>query len=126
MHPHTASKTIGWLAVVGAVGAAVMSLAHWDVSMPLVDDVGRVVAPVAIALAIGATLYVVVAVGAFRRRSWTWPLALVVNGLALLSTLAPPFRGPVELVAIAVSAVALGVLLSGGGRAAFRDEAVRS
>jgi hypothetical protein len=49
----------------------------------------------------------------------------VETGLALLSTLAPPFRGPVELVAIAVSAVALGVLLSGGGRAAFRDEAVR-
>jgi hypothetical protein len=124
MHPHTASKTVAWLAVVGAVGATVMSLAHWDVPMPLVEDVGRVVAPVAASLAVGAILYVAVAIGAFRRRRWTWPLALVVNGLALLSTAAPPFRGPVELIAIAVSAVALGVLLSGGGRAAFRSESV--
>jgi hypothetical protein len=120
MSVRTARMTVGWLAVVGAVGATVMSLAHWDVPMPLVDDVGRVIAPVAIALMVGALLYVTVAVGAFRLRPWPWPLCLSGNGLALVSTVAPPFRGAVEAVAIAVSAVALAVLLTSNGRKAFR------
>jgi hypothetical protein len=124
MTPNTAASAVGWLAVIGAVGAAVMSLAHWDVPMPLVDDVGRVVAPVAVALGIGAVLYVAVAFGSFRRMRWAWPLGLVVNGLALLSTVAPPFRGPVELVAIVVSGAALALLLSRPGRSAFREEPV--
>lgn len=105
--------------MVGAVGAAIMSLAHWNVPMPFIE-VGRVVAPVAIALAVGAVLYVVVAFGAFGSHRWAWPLGLAVNGLALLGSLSPPFRGPLELVAIVVSAAALLVLVSGPGRAAFR------
>jgi hypothetical protein len=110
---------VGWLAVAGAVGAAVMSVAHWGVAVPLVADVGRVVAPVAVALAVGAVLYAVVAVGSFGRRRWAWTAGVVVNALALLSTASPPFRGPVELVAAAVSLAALVVLLSRRGREAF-------
>lgn len=115
----TPVTAVGWLAVVGTIGAAVMSVAHWGVAVPLLIDVGRVVAPVAVALAVGALLYAAVAVGAFTRQPWVWPLALVVNGLALLATASPPFRGPVELIAVAVSLAALVVVLSPRGRRAF-------
>lgn len=113
-----AATAVGWLAVVGVVGAVFMSLAHLDVALPLLE-VGRVVLPVAIGLAIGAVLYALVAYGAFTQRSWAWPAALVVNGIALAATAGPPFRGLFELVPIAVSLAALGVLVSRPGREAL-------
>ncbi|HVL99185.1 MAG TPA: hypothetical protein VM324_07830 [Egibacteraceae bacterium] len=115
-----AATAVGWLAVAGVVGATIMSLAHLDVAVPFVE-VGRVVLPVAIGLAVGAVLYAVVAYGAFTQASWAWPVALVVNGIALAATAGPPFRGPFELVPIAVSLVAIGVLVSSAGRAALRS-----
>lgn len=113
-----AASAVGWLAVVGVVGAVIMSLAHLDVPVGFLD-VGRVVLPVAIGLAVGAVLYAVVAYGAFTQASWAWPAALIVNGIALAATLGPPSRGPFELVPIAVSLVAIGVLVSPAGRAAL-------
>lgn len=113
-----AASAVGWLAVVGVVGAVFMSLAHLNLPVPLLD-VGRVVAPVAIGLAIGAVLYAAVAYGAFAQKSWAWPAALVVNGIALAATLGPPSRGTFELVPIAVSLVAIAVLVSPPGRAAL-------
>lgn len=113
-----AATAVGWLAVVGVVGAIFMSLAHLDLPVPFLD-VGRVVLPVAIGLAVGALLYAVVAYGAFTQRSWAWPVALVVNGIALAATAGPPFRGLFELVPIAVSLAAIAVLVSPPGRAAL-------
>lgn len=113
-----AATAIGWLAIVGVVGAIVMSLAHLDLPVPFLE-VGRVVLPVAIGLAVGAVLYAVVAYGAFTQRSWAWAAALVVNGIALAATAGPPFRGLFELVPIAVSLVAIGILVSRPGREAL-------
>lgn len=113
-----AATAVGWLAVVGVVGAVFMSLAHLDVGVPFLE-VGRVVMPVAIGLAVGAVLYAVVAYGAFSRASWAWPAALVVNGIALAATAGPPFRGLFELVPIAVSLVAIAILVSRPGREAL-------
>ncbi|HVM15184.1 MAG TPA: hypothetical protein VM287_12780 [Egibacteraceae bacterium] len=115
---HPAATAVGWLAVVGVVGAVFMSLAHLDVGVPFLE-VGRVVLPVAIGLAVGAVLYAVVAYGAFSQASWAWPAALIVNGIALAATAGPPFRGAFELVPIAVSLVAIGILVSRPGRDAL-------
>lgn len=113
-----AATAVAWLAVLGVAGAAFMSLAHLDVGLPFVE-VGRVVMPVAIGMAVGAVLYAAVAYGAFTQRSWAWPVALVVNGIALAATLGSPGRGGVGLVAIAVSVIAIAVLVSPPGRAAL-------
>lgn len=113
-----AAAAVGWLALVGVVGALFMSLAHLNLGLPFVE-VGQVVMPVAAGMAVGAALYAVVAYGAFTRASWAWPAALVVNGIALAVTLGPPFRGPSELAPIAVSLAALAVLVSPSGRAAL-------
>lgn len=118
----SAATAVGWLAVVGTVGAAIMALAHLDVGVPFVE-VGRVVLPVAIGLAVGAVLYAAVAYGAFTQASWAWPAALVVNGIALAATAGPPFRGLFELVPIAVSLAAIGVLVSRPGREALLHRA---
>lgn len=95
-----------------------MSLAHLDIGVALLE-VGQVVMPVAVGLAVGALLYALVAYGAFTQKSWAWPAALVVNGIALAVTAAPPFRGLFELVPIAVSLGAILVLVSRSGRAAL-------
>lgn len=115
-----AATAVAWLALVGVAGAIFMSLAHFNVGVPFLD-VGRVILPVAVSLAVGAVLYALVAYGAFTRASWAWPAALVVNGIALAATLGPPFRGLFELVPIAVSLAAIVVLVSRPGRAAFLD-----
>lgn len=113
-----AATAVGSLALAGVAGATFMALAHLGVDLPLVA-VGRVVAPVAVGLALGAVLYALVAYGAFTRRPWAWPAALVVNAIALAATVAPPQRGAFEYVPIALSLVAIGILVSPPGRAAL-------
>lgn len=114
-----AATAVAWLSVAGVAGAVFMSLAHLDVALPF-TDVGQVVLPVAIGMAVGAVLYAVVAYGAFAQRSWAWPTALVVNGVALAATLGSPGRGRVVgMAAIAVSLAALGLLVSRPGRDAL-------
>lgn len=115
-----AATAVGWLAVLGVVGSAVMTLAHLGVEIPVISDLGpgRLLAPVAGGFAFGTILYVLVATAAFRMASWAWPAALAVNAVAFLSA-AFPYRGWVSGVAIAVSLAAVAVLLSPPGRAAF-------
>lgn len=113
-----AATTVGVLALVGVAGGAFMSLAHSGLDLPFVE-VGRVVAPVAAGLALGAVLYALVGYGAFTRKPWAWPAALVVNGVALAATVAPPQRSAFEYVPIAVSLLAIGVLVSRPGRDAL-------
>lgn len=113
-----AATLVGVLALVGVVGAIIMAVAHLGAAVPGVT-VGRVVAPVAAGLAVGAVLYALVAYGVFRRKPWAWPAALAVNAVALAATLAPPQRGGFEYVPIAISILALGVLVSRPGREAL-------
>lgn len=110
---------MGVLALIGTAGAVFMSLAHVGVGVPVVGG-GQLVLPVAVGMAVGALLYAAVAYAAFAQASWAWPAALAVNGIALVVTLGPPSRGNSELVAIAISLVALGILVSPPGRAALR------
>lgn len=115
----SAATAVGWLAIAGTAGAIFMSLAHVGVGVPVVGG-GQVVMPVAVAMAVGAVLYAAVAYAAFTQASWAWPAALAVNGIALVATLGPPYRGSSELVAIILSLVAIGILVSPPGRAALR------
>lgn len=110
---------IGALACLGAAGAAAMSIAHFGIALPGFEGPGRLLLPVALGFVVGTALFAAVAVGAFTRRSWAWPFAVVVNGLAFVSA-AMPFRGPVSAVAMAVTGLALVLLLSPPGRAALR------
>jgi hypothetical protein len=118
-----AATVVGFLALLGMVGAAIMTLAHLDLGVAFLDALGPEgsLPAVAAGFAVGAALYAAVAYAAFARTRWAWPAALAVNGLALLATLGPPRRpGPVEPAAIVVSAVALAILVSPAGRRALR------
>lgn len=117
-----AAVAVGWLAVVGAVGAAWMMLAHLGLDVAVLDAFGpgRMLAPVAAGFAVGTVLFAIVAHGAFRAARWVWPVGLVVNGLAFVSA-AVPFRGWVSAIAMLVALAAVVVLLSPQGRSAFRD-----
>lgn len=118
----TAATAVGWLAVLGAIGAAWMMLAHLGLDLAVLDAFGpgRLLAPVAAGFAVGTVLFAVVAYGAFRGAGWAWPVALVVNGLAFVSA-AFPFRGWVSAAAMVVTAVAIVALVAPAGRAAFWD-----
>jgi hypothetical protein len=109
---------VGALAVIGVLGSAVMAIAHLGIDVPVVGGAVELL-PVAISFAVGTVLYAFVAYGAFTRRSWAWALGLVVNGLAFASTAAPPYRGGIEPVAMAVSLAALILLLIRPGREAL-------
>lgn len=113
-----AAAAVGWLAVVGVLGSAAMAIAHLGIDVPVVGG-AVLLLPVAISFAVGTVLYALVAFGAFTQRPWAWALGLVVNGLAFAATAAPPYRGGVEPVAMAVSLAALAVLLIPAGRRAF-------
>lgn len=116
--PSWPAAAVGWLSVLGVLGAGFMTVAHLGVTLPLVGET-PFLAPVAAGFAVGTVCYAVAAFGAFRRRSWAWALALAVNGLAFASTAAPPYRGGIEPVAMLVSLAALVLLVSSTGRAAL-------
>lgn len=102
---------MGMLAVVGVLGAAYMAVAHRDIGGP----------GLALGLAGGALLYAAVAYAVFTAKAWAWPIALVVNGITLAVT-TMPFRGGLAAVPVAVSVVALAILVSPPGRAALLSE----
>lgn len=116
-----AATLIGWLAVIGVVGALVMALAHSPFSVPVIDEVipAPSIPPLSASFVLGAVLFGAVAYGAFTLASWAWPAAVAVNAVAFLSS-SFPYRGPVGLVPAAVTLIALFVLLSPQGRAALR------
>lgn len=116
-----AAVAVPWLAVLGAAGAGVMSLAHTGLAVPLVEDLGpgRPLMPVAVIFAAGAVAYAAVAFAAFRALSWWWPAGLGVNLLAVVAA-AGQYRGPASLVAIVVGVASLLLLLTPAGRRAAR------
>jgi uncharacterized membrane protein (UPF0136 family) len=111
-----AATAVGVLAVVGVVGAIVMTLAHLGLDLGFIRAVA--LPPVAAGFAVGAVLFAAVAYGAFRRTSWSWPFALVVNALGFVSAVFP-WRGVEAVVPAAVTLAALAVLLSRPGREAL-------
>jgi hypothetical protein len=103
------------LAVVGALGSAAMVVFHLvQIYLPAVAG----------GFVVGIFLFGAVAYGAWRRTGWAWPVALVVNGLGLISSVMPwrglEMSGPPALVTLA----ALVILISRPGRDAllYRQE----
>lgn len=125
--PHTdrrpaAATTVGVCAALGVVGSIVMTLAHLDLGLPVVSALGptgRSLPFVAAGFGFGALLFALTCYGAFKRTSWAWPVAVVVNSLALGSAVLP-WRGIDRSgLPTLVTVVALAVLLSPAGRAAL-------
>lgn len=118
-----AATTVGWLSVIGVIAAALMAVAHAGVTIPVVSAIGpggdRAIWPAVVVFAVGAAIYALLAVGAFRVVPWTWPAALAVNALAAMSMLRP-FRGVGSVLGLVLFGVTLAVLLSPAGRDAFR------
>jgi hypothetical protein len=111
-----AATTVGVLAVLGIVGSLIMMLAHLGLDLGFIEAVN--LPPVAIGFAVGALLFTAVAYGAFRQTPWAWPVALVVNALAFLSSVFP-VRGIEAVVPALVTLAAIVVLLSRPGRDAL-------
>lgn len=116
-----AATTVGGLAVLGCLGSAAMTVAHLGIELPLLGG-GVTLVPVAAGFAVGTLVFAATAYGAFTLQSWAWPVALVINALALASTSSPLSRGDIEPVtvgAVAASLLSLIVLVSRPGRQAL-------
>lgn len=116
-----AATTVGGLAVLGCLGSAAMTVAHLGIEMPLLGG-GVTLVPVAAGFAVGTLVFAATAYGAFTLQSWAWPVALVINALALASTSSPLSRGDIEPVtvgAVAASLLSLILLVSRPGRQAL-------
>lgn len=107
------------LAVVAAVGSALMAVAHLGVDLPLLptQGLGRAVPPAAAAFTLGAMLFAAVAWGLRYRARWAWWLGLVGFALALQGS-AMPYRGAGSAIGIALSVLGLAALLHPGTRRA--------
>lgn len=105
----TAATVVAVLGALGMVGSAAMIVLHLTLDLP----------GLAVAFGLGVLAYAAVTLGALRQASWAWPVALVVNAIALASTVMP-WRGLERsgLPAL-VAVVALGVLVSRPGRDAL-------
>lgn len=117
-----AARAVGWLAILLAIGSALMAVAHAGVRVPLFSALGpdgsAVIPPAVIAFTVATVLAAALAYGAFRLHAWAWALGVVVGALTTLSA-AFPFRGVGSVVGIALGAAIVAALLSPGGRAAL-------
>jgi hypothetical protein len=115
----SAATAVAVLAVLGAAGGIAMTVFHVDLyragALPLAVPVG---------FAAGAVAFAAVAFGAWTRARWAWPAAVVVNGLGFVAAVFP-WRGPQALAPAAMTALALAVLVSPGGRAALLSRSSR-
>jgi hypothetical protein len=108
-----AALAVAVLAIVGLLGSAVMVVAHVSLGLPLV----------AIGFGLGIVAFGAVLLGVLRRSSWTWPVALAVNAIALAGSVMP-WRGLERSgLPTLVAVIALAVLVSRPGRDAllYRD-----
>jgi hypothetical protein len=119
------SRAVGALTSISgvlALGSGLMAIAHAGVRVPVVSALGpggsRAVVPAAIAFTAAACLHGAVAYGVARRRTWAWPLGVLVAGVTLLGA-AVPFRGVGSVAGIALAGTQLGLLLSAGVRSAL-------
>lgn len=119
---HRGPRAIAWIAGTLAAGSVVLAIGHAGVRIPFVSALGpggsRAVVPAALGFTVGALLHGAVAYGVTRRRSWAWPVGVVVATVTLLAA-AVPFRGAGSVAGIALAASELGLLLRGGVRRAL-------
>ncbi len=117
------ARAVGWLSAISALGAALLSIGHLGVEVPLVSALGPGgdgVVPVAAGIfAVGALLYAAVAWGAFAGARWAWTAGVAVNVLALLGGVRE-YRGIASAVALALALAALVLLLVPCGRRELR------
>lgn len=126
--PHTPTSAPGtvvvalYVALIGALGALLMAIAHLGIDLPLLPTVGagRAVPVAAAIFGLGVVGFLLVAHGLRQRHSWALPLGLVVGVLAL-SGAARPYRGVGSAVGIVLSVTLLIALLAPGTRRALRS-----
>ncbi|MBW3605949.1 MAG: hypothetical protein KY460_13810 [Actinobacteria bacterium] len=109
-----------------AVGSALLAIGHLGVQLPVISRFGpagaRAVVPAAIAFGVAACLHGTVAVGVTRRRSWAWPLGVLVAGITLIGA-ATPFRGAASAVGIVLATTQLDLLLTRPARRTILNSA---
>lgn len=107
------------LSLLLAAGCFALAVGHSGVEVPLISRLGpgggRAVPPAAVAFSVATIVLLVVGAGLWRRRSWAWPLGIVVHGLIAIGA-AFPFRGWGSVIGIAVAVASLALLLSRGVR----------
>lgn len=121
LHRPLSLRLAAGLALAGAIGAAIMAVAHMGADLPLLptQGLGRAVPPAAIAFTFGTLVFAAVAWGLRFCARWAWWLGLVANALALQGS-AMPYRGAGSAVGIAISSLALVLLLLPSSRRAVR------
>lgn len=111
-----------WIALVGALGAALLAIAHTGVEIPLVSALGPsggAVPPAAAAFTVVTVLFAAVGWGLRRRRAWAWTLGVAIGVLGVLSGIAQ-FRGVGSALGMLVAAALAALLLAPQSRAAVR------
>jgi len=117
---------VTWTSGALAVGCALLAVGHLGVDVPLLSNLGpggtRPVIPAAIAFTGAGVAHGLVGLGAARRRSWAWPLGVLISAATLLGA-AMPFRGVMSAVGIVLAGIQLGLLVTRDGRELLRHEA---
>lgn len=119
----TAVKAAAVLMLGSAVWAALLSIGHLGVEIPVFSGLGpggdRVIRVPGIIFAVTTVVDIIVGVGLLRMRSWAWVAGVVVNGLALLAA-AGQFRGVGSAIGLLLAAAALVMLLTPQARTTLR------
>lgn len=112
-----------WISGALAIGCALLAIGHSGFQIPVLSALGpggtRAIVPAAVAFTVAAVLHALVSVGVARRRSWAWPLGVLIAAVTLLGA-ATPFRGVMSGVGIVLAGVELGLLLTRDGRRLLR------
>lgn len=103
------------LVFVLAVYAALLSIGHLGVDVPVLSALGpggdRVILVAGISFAVGAVIYTIIGVGLLRLRRWAWVAGVAVSALSVLSGIGQ-FRGAGSMIGIVLSLIVLVLLLT--------------
>jgi hypothetical protein len=112
-----------WTSGALAIGCALLAIGHSGVQIPILSALGpggtRAVVPAAVAFTVAALLHALISVGVARRRSWAWPLGVLIAAATLLGAITP-FRGVMSGVGIVLAGAELALLLTRDGRRLLR------
>jgi hypothetical protein len=110
---------VTWTAGALAFGCALLAVGHLGLQVPVLSALGpggtRPVIPAAIAFTGAGITHGLVSFGAAHRRSWAWPLGVLIAAATVVGA-AMPFRGVMSAVGIALAGLELGLLLTRDGR----------
>jgi hypothetical protein len=108
------------LVFILAVYAALLSIGHLGVDVPVLSALGpggdRVVLPAGISFAVGALVYTIIGLGLLRLRRWAWAAGIAVSALSVLGGIGQ-FRGAGSVIGIILSLIVLVLLLTPQTRA---------